>query len=45
VVAAGKTPADRLRPIVVNEILNVLTRQPGEVAADCTPGLGGRARE
>ena len=28
---------------MVTEILEVLARQPGEVAADCTLGFGGHA--
>ena len=45
VVASGKTPAGTHRPIMVLEILEVLKPQPGEVAADCTLGYGGHARE
>jgi len=45
VVASGKTPAGTHRPIMVAEILEVLAPQPGEVAADCTLGYGGHARE
>lgn len=45
VLAAGKTPAGMHRPIMVTEILEVLTPQPGEVAVDCTLGYGGHARE
>ncbi len=45
VLASGKTPAGSHRPIMVAEILEVLKPQPGEVAADCTLGYGGHARE
>jgi 16S rRNA (cytosine1402-N4)-methyltransferase len=45
VLASGKTPAGAHRPIMVREILEVLAPQPGEVAADCTLGYGGHARE
>ena len=45
VLAAGKTPAGMHRPIMVSEILEVLAPAPGEIAADCTLGYGGHARE
>ncbi len=45
VLASGKTPAGAHRPIMVQELLEVLAPQPGEVAADCTLGYGGHARE
>lgn len=45
VIASGKTPAGTHRPIMVTEILSVLTPQPGDVAIDCTLGYGGHARE
>ena len=45
VLASGKTPAGTHRPIMVAEILDVLKPQPGDVAADCTLGYGGHARE
>ncbi|SPE58901.1 Ribosomal RNA small subunit methyltransferase H 1 [Verrucomicrobia bacterium] len=45
VLAAGKTPAGAHRPIMVKEVLKALAPQPGEVAADCTLGYGGHARE
>src|SRR5437764_15250076 len=45
VLASGKTPAGTHRPIMVAEILEVLAPQPGQVAADCTLGYGGHARE
>jgi 16S rRNA (cytosine1402-N4)-methyltransferase len=45
VIASGKTPAGTHRPIMVAEILAALAPQPGEIAADCTLGYGGHARE
>lgn len=45
VLASGKTLAGTHRPIMVAEILEVLAPKPGEVAADCTLGYGGHARE
>jgi len=45
ILASGKTPAGTHRPIMVAEILEVLAPQPGEIAADCTLGYGGHARE
>jgi 16S rRNA (cytosine1402-N4)-methyltransferase len=43
VIAAGKTPAGMHRPIMVREILEVLTPQPGDSVLDCTLGYGGHA--
>lgn len=43
VLASGKTPAGSHRPIMVEEILEVLALQPGEIAVDCTLGYGGHA--
>lgn len=43
VLASGKTPAGSHRPIMVEEILEVLAPQPGEIAIDCTLGYGGHA--
>lgn len=45
VLASGKTPAGMHRPIMVEEILQALEPQPGQLAADCTLGYGGHARE
>jgi 16S rRNA (cytosine1402-N4)-methyltransferase len=45
VLASGKTPAGTHRPIMVQEILDVLAPQPGEIAIDCTLGYGGHAQE
>src|SRR5690242_10270386 len=44
VLASGKTPAGMHRPIMVDEVLECLRPQPGEVAVDCTLGGGGHAR-
>ena len=45
VMASGKTPAGTHRPIMVAEILELLSPKPGEVAVDCTLGYGGHAQE
>ncbi len=45
VLAAGRTPAGMHRPIMVEEVLEVLAPQAGEVAVDCTLGHGGHAEE
>lgn len=45
VIAAGKTPAGTHRPIMVAEILAILSPKPGDVAVDCTLGYGGHAQE
>jgi len=45
IIASGKTPAGTHRPIMVAEILEVLSPKPGEVAVDCTLGYGGHAQE
>jgi 16S rRNA (cytosine1402-N4)-methyltransferase len=45
VIASGRTPAGTHRPIMVSEILDVLSPKPGEVAVDCTLGYGGHAQE
>jgi 16S rRNA (cytosine1402-N4)-methyltransferase len=44
VFAAGKTPAGTHRPIMVEEMIAVLTPKPGEMAVDCTLGYGGHAQ-
>jgi 16S rRNA (cytosine1402-N4)-methyltransferase len=43
VLAGGKTPAGTHRPIMVSEILEVLSPRPGDLAVDCTLGYGGHA--
>ncbi len=43
ILAAGKTPAGTHRPILVDEVLQVLAPQPGELGVDCTLGYGGHA--
>jgi 16S rRNA (cytosine1402-N4)-methyltransferase len=45
VLSSGKTPAGAHRPIMVAEILEALAPGPGNIAADCTLGYGGHARE
>lgn len=45
VLASGKTPAGTHRPVMVQEILEVLGPKPGDVAVDCTLGYGGHAQE
>jgi 16S rRNA (cytosine1402-N4)-methyltransferase len=45
IIASGKTPAGTHRPVMVAEILEVLSPQPGELAVDCTLGYGGHAQE
>ena len=45
VLASGKTPAGTHRPIMVTEILEVLSPKSGDVAVDCTLGFGGHSRE
>lgn len=45
IVASGKTPAGTHRPIMVQEILQVLQPRPGDLAVDATLGYGGHASE
>ncbi len=45
VMASGKTPAGMHRPIMVDEIMEVLSPQPGYIAVDCTLGYGGHTKE
>ncbi|MEN3368694.1 MAG: rRNA (cytosine1402-N4)-methyltransferase [Verrucomicrobiota bacterium] len=45
VLASGKTPAGTHRPVMVQEILDVLAPGPGAIAVDCTLGYGGHAQE
>lgn len=44
VLASGKTPAGSHVPIMVREILEILSPLPGQTAVDCTLGHGGHAR-
>ncbi|MCU1382443.1 MAG: rsmH 1 [Acidobacteria bacterium] len=44
VVDSGKTPAGMHRAIMVDEVIEALAPQPGDVAVDCTLGFGGHAR-
>lgn len=44
IVTAGKTPAGTHLPIMVDEVLECLRPQPGDIAVDCTLGGGGHAR-
>ena len=44
VLASGKTPAGMHRPIMVDEVLECLRPQPGDIAVDCTLGGGGHAQ-
>ena len=44
VLSSGKTPAGTHRPIMVAEILEVLSPQPGQIVVDCTLGYGGHAQ-
>ena len=45
VLASGKTPAGTHRPIMVDEVLEILSPRPGETAVDVTLGYGGHSRE
>ena len=45
VMASGKTSAGTHRPIMVAEVLEILSPKPGQVAVDCTLGYGGHAQE
>jgi 16S rRNA (cytosine1402-N4)-methyltransferase len=45
VLASGKTPAGTHRPVMVQEILEMLAPAPGAIAVDCTLGYGGHAQE
>ena len=44
VISRGQTPAGTHRPICVDEILAILNPRPGEIALDCTLGVGGHAQ-
>lgn len=43
VLASGKTPAGSHVPVLADEVLEVLSPFPGDVAVDCTLGHGGHA--
>ena len=45
VIESGKTPVGTHRPIMVQEILEVLRPQSGAIAVDATLGYGGHATE
>ena len=45
VIDRGQTPAGMHRSICVQEILQILNPQPGEIALDATLGFGGHAQE
>jgi 16S rRNA (cytosine1402-N4)-methyltransferase len=45
VISKGSTPAGMHIPIMVNEILEVLSIRPGESGLDCTLGYGGHTRK
>ena len=45
IMAKGGTPAGTHRPIMVNEILEFLNPQPGQIFVDCTLGYGGHTTE
>ncbi len=45
VLAGGKTPAGQHVPIMLDEIMQALSVQPGERVVDCTLGYGGHAAE
>lgn len=45
VLARGKTPAGQHVPIMMGEIMQALSVQPGERVVDCTLGYGGHAAE
>ena len=44
VIASGKTPAGQHRPIMVDEILEILNVQPNQRGADVTFGYGGHSQ-
>jgi len=43
IVEGGKTPAGMHRPIMVDDVMQVLALSPGETVVDCTLGYGGHA--
>ena len=44
-LAGGRTPAGMHRPIMLREVLEVLSPRTGDVVVDCTLGYGGHAQE
>lgn len=45
IIRSGKTPAGMHRSIMVQEILDVLDIQPGQIGLDATLGYGGHSRK
>lgn len=45
IIRSGKTPAGMHIPIMVDEILEILKIQPGEIGYDATLGYGGHTRK
>lgn len=45
IIRSGKTPAGMHRPICVQEILDFLDVQPGQIGLDATLGYGGHSRK
>ncbi len=45
IMEKGNTPAGSHRPIMVDEVIDVLQPSTGMIAVDCTIGYGGHARE
>ena len=43
IIEGGKTPAGMHRPIMMDEVLQVLSLRPGDTVVDCTLGYGGHA--
>ncbi|HBG27047.1 MAG: 16S rRNA (cytosine(1402)-N(4))-methyltransferase [Planctomycetes bacterium GWF2_41_51] len=43
--AKGKTPAGSHIPVLLEEVLEILNPQPGQIVADCTLGYGGHSRQ
>lgn len=45
ILKSGQTPAGTHRPILVKQVLEILSPKPGETGLDATLGYGGHARE
>ena len=45
VMSSGKTPAGMHRPVMMQEVLDVLKPEPGQTGVDCTLGYGGHTTE